>query len=93
MQYSRIGDVIEGKKLDCKIREVNSTFSPVQQPVPDSKCNSDMLIIDDADIEREFSAKSMLVTDVEGRRMLVTNIGNKHKMFRQAPTSKRCHQH
>ena len=55
MQYSRIGDVIEGKKLDCKIREVNSTFSPVQQPVHDPKCNTDMLIIDDADIQREFS--------------------------------------
>ena len=71
MQYSRIGDVIEGKKLDCKIREVNSTFSPVQQPVPDPKCNTDMLIIDDADIEREFSVTLMLVT----------NIGDKHKML------------
>ena len=71
MQYSRIGDVIEGKKLDCKIREVNSTFSPVQQPVPDPKCNTNMLIIDDADIEREFSVTLMLVT----------NIGDKHKML------------
>ena len=55
MQYSKIGDVIEGKKLDCKIREVNSTFSPVQQPVHDPKCNSDMLIIDDVDIQRKFT--------------------------------------
>ena len=54
MQYSRIGDVIEGKKLDCKIGEVNSTFSPVQQPVPNPKCNADMLIIDDADIQRKY---------------------------------------
>ena len=54
MQYSRIGDVIEGKKLDCKIGEVNTTFSPVQQPVPNPKCNADMLIIDDADIQRKY---------------------------------------
>ena len=54
MQYSKIGDVIEGKKLDCKIGEVNSTFSPVQQPVPNPKCNADMLIIDDADIQRKY---------------------------------------
>jgi len=78
MQYSRIGDVIEGKKLDCKIREVNSTFSPVQQPVPDPKCNTDMLIIDDADIEREFLVTSMFVMDVGDEvcwwRILVTNI-------------------
>lgn len=60
MQYSRIGDVIEGKKLDCKIKEVNSTFSPIQQPDQDPKCNTDMLIIDDVDIQRKFSALKSL---------------------------------
>ena len=65
MQYSRIGDVIEGKKLDCKIKEVNSTFSPVQQPVHDPKCNTDMLIIDDADIQREFSELQYFLTRLQ----------------------------
>ena len=61
MQYSRIGDVIEGKKLDCKIGEVNSTFSPVQQPVPNPKCNADMLIIDDPNIHRKFSTLNFCI--------------------------------